>query len=293
MNSAGLRVSVILLCHDQLANLAGILAAPQAQTTRPGEVIIADDDSAEPIERFAADNGCQYVRTRHSAAFRNSGMRALARQLGTIRSRGDVIVYLDGDIIPSPGVIELILQLDWKGRGTAVKVPRRYHRLETLRVCPVTGWTTQPPAPTALFESFYSDCFAIRKEIVQEIGGWDTHFIGWGEEDVEFGFRCQEASVPLQFPNHPNGFTTHIDHPINETDKFSSVIRNLEYFQQRYPHSPLIRTYTTSARERYTRLLAELKVKESTVLDQNASLDSRTSASWAQCRAQLAVSVNI
>ena len=62
---------------------------------------------------------------------------------------------------------------------------------------------------------FTSDCFAIRRDVALGAGGWDSNFIGWGEEDVEFADRCQMSGAALHTPQHPDFFACHVDHPID------------------------------------------------------------------------------
>lgn len=288
VNSSHTRVSVVLLCHNQLPNLAGILRSLRAQTVKPDEVIIADDDSRAPIEQFATRSHCQYVRTQRPPEFRSVGMRALARQIGTLRTRGDVVLYLDGDIIPSRGVIELALQCHERKRHVAVKVPRRY-QIANSKVLPVTNWTTALPESKTLFQSFYSDCFSISRGALSEVGGWDTHFAGWGEEDVEFGFRCQTASIPLLFPDHPKLFTTHINHRVDHVDKFSSLVRNLAYFRKKYPDSRAVRTYTRTALQNYAESFAEFLAAQDSPMKVGNRSDGQVLDEEIQCRSQLAI----
>ena len=47
------------------------------------------------------------------------------------------------------------------------------------------------------YEMFWSLCFGIRKKTFDRIGGFDTHYQGYGGEDTDFSFQARSLHVPL------------------------------------------------------------------------------------------------
>ena len=217
-------VSVVVLCRNQESNLAQILAALDSQTLRPAEVIIADDRSVGHIEAVAARSGCRYVSTAPHLGDHRDGNRALTRQIGAISASHDLIAYLDGDIIPSCGFLQIGAEVARLGK--VVRAPRRVARerspVDDLERC--LG-----------FAEFTSDSFVARRPDVLSIGGWDERFEGWGEEDVEFAYRCEREGLPIVQVEHAAFFGRHLDHPVDYEKNFASLLKNAAYFTQKHP----------------------------------------------------------
>lgn len=240
MTKPSSRVSVVILCHNQATNLPIILRSLQRQSVQAHQVVIADDHSNQPIERIAVANHCTYVRSERPRTLRQIGMRALARQQGTIAAKEDVILYVDGDTIPAPAVIEHALAHHQTKRDVAIKTPRLYHRTMQGQILGLPHRST-PVNPAAAFQAFYSDCFSIRRGTVLGIGGWDSEFTGWGEEDTDLAYRCQLAGIPLLFPSDRQCFSVHIDHPVNHAANFATLQHNAARFLRKFPQAAALR----------------------------------------------------
>ena len=242
MNHRRNRISVVILCHNQAVNVSSVLRVLNRQTLKPYEVIIADDNSCEPVEVIAKRFGCKYVRTQKRAP--HVAMRALARQLGTLYSSGDMILYLDGDIIPSRRLLELVASYHENYRNhVVVKVPRKYHITTEGRLVLYRCLSRTVPArrPDISFWECTSDCFSVERDVIMDVGGWDINFTGWGEEDIELAYRFFLAGIQIISPAHPVLYCVHIDHPINHQDNFLSLQRNALYFAEKHSEIGLIR----------------------------------------------------
>lgn len=94
-------VSVVVPVRDRPRELARLLGALEGV----GEVVVVDDGSADPsaTERVAAAGGARVVRhdvSRGPAAARNTGAGA---------ATGELVAFLDSDVVPEPGWLAPLL----------------------------------------------------------------------------------------------------------------------------------------------------------------------------------------
>lgn len=227
-------VTVVITCYNQIETLGHALNALAVQSTRPYEVVIADDSSTQPIEDFARRNGCRFVTTRPHTSLR--GSRSLARQLGLALARGEVVLHMDGDMIPSQRAIEFIMyDRIQSGRNNILQCSRRF-RIRSGRILRGVAPPVNSNELTPAYHHFTSDCFAVDRQLATQVGGWDPNFVGWGEEDVEFAYRCQVVGgARIRTPQHADFYASHLDHFIDHPANFLSLTRNAEYFATKHP----------------------------------------------------------
>lgn len=98
----GESVSVIVVTHNRARYLKLLLLSLANQSRLPNEIIIVDDASKEPIINYITDVvrllQNKSVRVRIYRTMREIGLGA-ARSLGAKLAEGDVIVFLDDDVI--------------------------------------------------------------------------------------------------------------------------------------------------------------------------------------------------
>jgi GT2 family glycosyltransferase len=72
---------------------------------------------------------------------------------------------------------------------------------------------------------------------VEEVGGWDVRFVGWGEEDLELAYRLHLRGTRFIYPSRKHGAGYHLDHSVDWDTNVASLRRNLAYFVHKYPAS--------------------------------------------------------
>lgn len=103
-------VSVVLPCSDDLDRLEIALSALRLQAIHPEEIICVDDTSNNTASKYlstlARSFGVKYL----CGPFKDTrgGHRSHARNLGTAAARGDVILYVDADMLLSVEYIRTI-----------------------------------------------------------------------------------------------------------------------------------------------------------------------------------------
>jgi glycosyltransferase involved in cell wall biosynthesis len=100
-------VSVVICAHDQAPRLALVLAGLANQTKLPHEVIVVDDHSTDGTAEVVRAAGASRNRfpIRYHRPSTKCGSPG-ARNEGAARARGDLLVFLDSDALPAPGLIE-------------------------------------------------------------------------------------------------------------------------------------------------------------------------------------------
>lgn len=203
------RVSVIVCHYRQPEELRRTCAALTAQTLPPLEVIVADDGSS-PVPDAADLAGPVHVVTQPDRGFR----AAAARNLGARRARGEVLVFLDADVVPEPGFLAALT------RRIAVcpdvlAVGRRRHA--DLSGLPVGGdprtaprltdpaWLDDGYAATRdlldadgrSFRFVISALLACHRSLFDDLGGFDERFVGYGGEDWDLAYRAWNNGAVL------------------------------------------------------------------------------------------------
>ena len=89
--------SVVIPARDAARTLGRVLDALAAQEVPPLEVLVVDDGSTDETAAIATERGARVLST---GGGRFAGG---ARNLGWAQARGEVVVFLDADVVPAPG----------------------------------------------------------------------------------------------------------------------------------------------------------------------------------------------
>lgn len=106
------RVSVVIPTFNRTEELREALESILAQTVRPVEVIVVDDSTDDRVEKvvrgFLEEFGRVHVMLMY---FRNPRGRsaASARNFGGERATGDILLFLDDDVVLEPGYLQALV----------------------------------------------------------------------------------------------------------------------------------------------------------------------------------------
>ena len=202
-------VGVVVTHFEQPDELARTLHALTRQTLPPDEVVVADDGSATPpdVSRLGPP-GTRLVR-QDDRGFR----AAAARNLGAAAVTSDVLVLLDADTTPEPGLVEALTRLP-RLQPDVLVVGRRRHA-DLAGVSPdapveVAGPAHELPEPAWLRAAYASSSdlrdaddlssrfvisavMACSRWWFEELGGFDEGFTAYGGEDWELAHRSRLA----------------------------------------------------------------------------------------------------
>ena len=198
-------VSVVVTHYEQPAQLARTLHALTRQTLAPYDVVVADDGSATPP---VVPDGVRLVR-QDDRGFR----AAAARNLGARHTGGEVLVFLDADTTPEPGLLETLTRLPRLQPDLLAVGRRRHAGLDGLppevpveaagpaHELPEPAWLTRGWAESHdlrdaddLSARFViSAVLACSRWWFDTLGGFEDTFDSYGGEDWELAHRSWTA----------------------------------------------------------------------------------------------------
>ena len=213
-------VTVILPCYMGQQELELTFAGLSKQTYPHHliEVIVVDDGSNPPI-RIPSQLPFE---TSIVVQERDGFGLARARNLGAENAKGEILIFLDCDMIPEPQLIEahsrwhhenkFVLTLGFRSHadfsGISSEDLIKANEFESLlsgRKVTTPQWIEFHMGRTRNLTSDDSDLFRIatggnlgvRKSFFETTGGFDPSFRQWGGEDIEFGFRAFNLGAVL------------------------------------------------------------------------------------------------
>ena len=159
-------------------------------------------------------------------------------------------MFLDGDMVPSPGFAAALKRLHGEHSAVAIKSARMaLTRAEQKRgkqsclraVATPERWIEGPRPPrrprcarTSHWHLAASNALSVERRFVERIGGWDEEYRGWGEEDMDFAYRLHLAGLSFVFPEPRWLYAVHLDHA--PADAWAtSLDRNARRFVRKFP----------------------------------------------------------
>jgi hypothetical protein len=260
MNGGGLnKTSLIITVFNRSHLIRKALLSLKNQSVKPHELILSDDGSTEDIFESIKDIvsvlefPVKYVRQE------NKGFRlAKKRNNGVRNSNGDLIIFLDQDLIHTNNLIKTFIENSKEKRfltGMPIWLPeeksnaitedkiinnnfrsliscdekttidkqfkkdKRYYYLHKMRL------TNQP--------RLRGGVCAINRKDFELINGYDEKFIGWGAEDDDVGNRLYKLGVEGYNP-FKDEYTIHLFHEKAKiANKGVKEQANYKYYQEK------------------------------------------------------------
>lgn len=219
-----LRVSVIIPYYDSLEALRRTLIGLAAQTYPAGltELTVVDDGSPDAlVQSDIEDLVDARIVTRDDEGFR----LAAARNDGAAAASGDVLAFLDHDMLPDPVWLESHMRWHHIEKralvlGSRSHVDDSWLTEDVVRDAGASGglagsvserevqvpeWIEFHLERTANLASPDDDIFrvvtggnlSLSRDFFDELGGFDPSFVRWGGEDTEFGYRAWVSGALL------------------------------------------------------------------------------------------------
>lgn len=139
------------------------------------------------------------------------------RNLGAKKAKGEFLVFIDSHEIPQNEnwLLELSSLLTEEKVGAAtLKIPNLEEKDRVGYFYTIKNWELEPtwkiPKNKNICQktpSIPGGCFGIRKNLFNELGGFDVGLKKWGREDFEFSLRIWRMGYDLVFS--PNAAIAH------------------------------------------------------------------------------------
>ena len=200
-----LTVSVVMPTYNRRQAVCRVVEILLVDPSIHEIVVVVDgcrDGTIEALEERAETD------TRLRPTFVDNGGEGLARQRAAQGATGDVLLVLDDDVEPAPGLASGHLRHHLETPGLVVlgymptEVPEPRHpgcfatALYAREYEAVTRqWDSDP---TLIFSSFWAGNFSIRREDALLVGFAAPERFPYHEDQV-FGFRCREAGLSARF----------------------------------------------------------------------------------------------
>jgi glycosyltransferase involved in cell wall biosynthesis len=197
-------LSVVIPTYNRLETLDRVLPSLLAQdlAAESYEVLVCDSNSNDGTAEFLAQISSRHGNVRHLPGAYTG--RAMARNAGIVAARGDVVLFNDADILASPDLLSRHLDRHRARRGIAVVgwevQVRNYDDYLYKRDHPPERGSLHPPMRKRLsWLYFLTGNASARREDLRRVGSFDEAFTGYGHEDLELGFRLQEAGIEIVY----------------------------------------------------------------------------------------------
>ncbi len=194
------QLSVIVPVLNGGRDLAACLDALEASTFRSFEILVVDDGCTDTTEALVRCRGAVYLRTIGHCG------PAAARNLGVRHARGEILVFVDSDVVLPGGALKRIAQHfrrapklagvfgSYDDSPFALNFVSQYKNLlhHHVHQNSATQSTT-----------FWTGCGAIRADVFRAVGGFDEKLYPRPTiEDIELGARLHQHGFHVILDKH-------------------------------------------------------------------------------------------
>ncbi len=256
-----MKATVVIPTFNRSVRLAALLRCMETQGEALARVVVCDDGSSDDTASVARSFASRLPIT--YAHQENRGFRAgQARNLGIARADGDVIIFVDDDVLVAPDFVAQHIAAHADERTPRVAIGYRHRafgssreqpsREDIARAEPDDRVEVLGPAGLGIdthatpWFFVYSCNFSILRG--ESTPRFDDTFVGWGMEDIEFGYRL--VRLGYRVVAAPLARVLHIEDPAprdpfrcevrNLAPTYDSYVRNSIHFMDKYPDDAVL-----------------------------------------------------
>lgn len=187
-------ISIVVPVYNGEKDIERSLFALLSASAPGAEVIVVDDASSDNSASFATRAGVKLIRLS-----RNSGAAA-ARNMGASRAVGEILFFVDADVVVAPDAVKRVLETfrqqpdlaavfgSYDSEPRAKSLASQYRNL-------LHHYIHQTGNQEAF--TFWAGCGAIRKAAFDAVGGFDEAETWRCIEDIELGYRLRGAGYRI------------------------------------------------------------------------------------------------
>lgn len=240
------KISVIILCHNN-SHIDCVISCVKRQLAPTDEIFVVDDHSESHVRELIQNvgDGIEIITPSRE------GNRAHNRNLAANRATGELLVFVDGDVLLEDGAVAYIRNYRYGdisglcGSVAAMQVVPEEASIILKNFNTETDWRKTPdfdcyhrlfPDSRAGTHSlpwnrFYSAICVIPRSLFLLAGSFDENLSGWGGEDIDLGYRLKSLGN-LVFDENVRGI--HIPHPRNQIQNELSSRKNMYAMLAKY-----------------------------------------------------------
>jgi glycosyltransferase involved in cell wall biosynthesis len=210
-------ISVIIPAYNSEKTIEKLLSSLRKSIFSDYEIIVVDDHSTDNTGEIARKYSDTVVTLKERSG------PARARNVGAENAKGDILLFLDADIIGDANLLGYI--------------SRRFQENQEMKA--LVGIYSKQPANDGFFpkykalvayfwsqgvkflEAFDTHSAAIKREVFHELGGFDSNYKDALVEDFEFGYRVSEK------------YPIYLDNNLQVAHHFPSFLANARKYYQR------------------------------------------------------------
>ena len=220
-----MKISVIVPVYNRLEHLRALFLCLLKQKKQPDELIITDDGSSQKVLDFIGDliPKAQF-KVKHIYQEDKGFRKTRALNNGVRNSIGDLLIFCDQDLIFGEEYIETIAKnmkndIFLMGRAHTLKREEKDFALENIEkinsyekivknlpdsYIPTIKKMLNEDKRRRLLKTFklakrgiklVGMSYALMKNAYIKVNGYDENYIGWGQEDDDFGNRLTVAGI--------------------------------------------------------------------------------------------------
>lgn len=263
-------LSIIVPSHNKATRLyltLQVLATSTQRLAFPCEVIVVNDGSRDHTRQILENAQSTFAVPFRSIVREAAGGRSVARNTGAAQAQGQRLLFIDDDILIGPETLTRHDALGTQpliGRATILNVPWLRKIADPFNLCAnlpdrlrerITelvqsqGALLETVAPHARRSRFESDLhrllanggprwpaatggnLSLSKALFQQLGGFDEQLgLRWGVEDLELGYRAEQAGATIE--HLADVMVYHLDHDLANREADHAVA--LAYFRRKH-----------------------------------------------------------
>jgi GT2 family glycosyltransferase len=199
-----MRATIVVPTYNRCHSLQRLLEALERQTVADFEVVVVDDGSTDGTPELLAR-----IRTTYNLTVIQQPNRgpAAARNLGSQRANGELLVFLDDDVVPVPGLLAMHLaahRLNADADIVAIgpmAAPKNWPRPAWIRweeeILGVQYRAMLAGEYACSPRQFYTANASLLRARFLDVGGFDQIFKR--AEDVEMAYRMRDLGARFVF----------------------------------------------------------------------------------------------
>lgn len=166
-----MKLSIIIPAYNEEEYLPGLLESIKKQDFKDYEVIVADANSDDNTRKIAEEYGCRVV---------DGGMPAVGRNRGAAAARGELLLFLDADLVLTDGYLrDAVEEFESEDLGIAITqmIPISTRRRDKI----LHEFANRFMILVESIKPHGAGCYGIltRRELHDRVGGFD--------ESLDFG----------------------------------------------------------------------------------------------------------